>query len=219
MGHAGLERQLLGIEEERRMLNARKPHRGFNLIELMVSVAILGVLLGLGVPSFAEWIRNQKIRASAESILNGMQVARSEAVRRNAAVQLSFPDSLRTGWEIKVLDPGPITAASSGTVIQSRDNAEGNTCARPTFSPGGTSTTVTFGSIGSPLQYSAGVPPLQSVDVTYDPTSCGTSGIVTGIVLSSTQTDALRKLRIVVAPGGSVRMCDPALAAPDPRAC
>jgi type IV fimbrial biogenesis protein FimT len=201
------------------MLKARAPQVGFNIIELLVSLAVLGLLLALGVPSFSEWIRNQKIRASAESILNGMQVARSEAVRRNVPVQLEFPDALRTGWTIKVLDPGPIVGGAAGTLIQSRDTAEGNTCARPTFSPAATSTSVTFGPIGSPLQYAAGPPALQTVDITYDPSSCGTSGVAMGIILNSAQTTALRPLRIVVAPGGSVRMCDPALAAPDPRAC
>ena len=48
------------------MLKKRAPQAGFNIIEVLVSLALLGILLGLGVPSFAEWIRNQKIRASAE---------------------------------------------------------------------------------------------------------------------------------------------------------
>ena len=148
-----------------------------------------------------------------------MQVARAEAVRRNAPVQLLFPDSLRTGWTVTALDPGPIFAGAPGTVIQSRDTGEGNTCARPTFGPVATSTAVTFGPMGSTLPNVAGPAAITQVDVTYDPSVCGTSGVAMGIVLSSGQEAALRPLRIVVAPGGSVRMCDRALVAPDPRAC
>jgi type IV fimbrial biogenesis protein FimT len=62
--------------------------KGFSLTELVVVIAIMAVLLSLGLPAFATYSRNIKLRAAADSFLAGMQLARGEAVRLNTAVEL-----------------------------------------------------------------------------------------------------------------------------------
>ena len=74
--------------------------RGFSLIELMVGVAILAVALAFGVPSFADWISNMQIRSTAESLQNGLQFARSEAVRRNNPTQFQMVSTVTNSCEI-----------------------------------------------------------------------------------------------------------------------
>lgn len=66
-----------------------KPDRqaGMSLIELMIGIAVFGILLALGVPTFARWTQNSQIRNSAEAIHNGLMLARAEAVRRNTTVR------------------------------------------------------------------------------------------------------------------------------------
>jgi type IV fimbrial biogenesis protein FimT len=65
--------------------------RGFNLIELMITIVILGILLMVGLPAYTDWMQNLKIRSAAESVQNGLQVARSTAIARNTQVSLVFP--------------------------------------------------------------------------------------------------------------------------------
>lgn len=63
------------------------PNRGFSLIELVVVIAILAVLLGLGMPSLTAYLENAKVRAAAENLLAGLQQARAEAIRLNTPVE------------------------------------------------------------------------------------------------------------------------------------
>lgn len=66
---------------------------GFSLIEVVVAIAIMGILLALGVPQFATYSRNVKIRTAAESFLAATQMARGEAVRLNSNVELILTNS------------------------------------------------------------------------------------------------------------------------------
>ena len=155
----------------------------------------LAVLTTLGAPSFFEWLQNAQTRSGAEAVLNGIQVARSEAIQRNARVMVVFvPPS--TGWTVSV--------DADDTVIQSRSGAEGTSNAVVTVTPLG-ATTVTFA-------------PLGGVTANADSSDTLTQVDVTNVVLTST---AARPIRIVVTGGGSTRMCDPAatIATTDPRHC
>ncbi|MBK7423660.1 MAG: GspH/FimT family pseudopilin [Propionivibrio sp.] len=67
------------------------------MIELLIGVAVLGILLALGASSFRVWIGNMRIRTTAEAIQNGLQLARGEAVRRNALVRFQLVNDLTAG--------------------------------------------------------------------------------------------------------------------------
>src|SRR5690349_16121380 len=84
--------------------------RGFTLVELLVAVSVVAILLSIATPSFRALIENVRIRATTESLQNGMALARAEAVRRNQAIEFV---RLSTGWVVRV--PGtttPLHAAS-----------------------------------------------------------------------------------------------------------
>ncbi|HYS50631.1 MAG TPA: GspH/FimT family pseudopilin, partial [Burkholderiales bacterium] len=76
------------------MLSLHISQRGFTIVEVLISLVVLGVLLALGTPGFVEWLQNQQIRAAAEATLNGLQVARGEAVRRNTPVRFQLVSDL-----------------------------------------------------------------------------------------------------------------------------
>jgi len=59
----------------------RKPDQGFTLIELMVAVAIAGILLAVGVPSFAEAVKESRISSQYNTMVGSLYLARSEAVK------------------------------------------------------------------------------------------------------------------------------------------
>lgn len=59
---------------------------GVSLTELMVTLAVLGILIGLAVPSFSQLIARNRLTASANEFVSAIQLARMEAIRRNGRV-------------------------------------------------------------------------------------------------------------------------------------
>lgn len=90
----------------------KKTHTGFTLIELMITLVIAGLLLGMAVPSFTATIRNNRLTAEANNLVTAFNIARSEAVKRRATVTVCPStnqtscngDSWDDGWI--VLDDG-----------------------------------------------------------------------------------------------------------------
>ena len=69
------------------------PQRGITIIELLVTLAIASVLLGLAVPAFNSFIAQQTLTEQVNDFLVGAQYARSEAIRRSARVSLQSIDA------------------------------------------------------------------------------------------------------------------------------
>ena len=61
-----------------------RQQRGFNIIELMVTVAVVGILAAVALPSFADAIARNRIAAQANDFAAAVNYARTEAIRRNS---------------------------------------------------------------------------------------------------------------------------------------
>ncbi len=88
---------------------------GFTLIELMVVLAIFGIVAGFGVPQISRIIQNNRLVASLNSLSAHLSYARSEAVKRSSSVSVAplNPPNWIFGWQVFVdpnangiLDPG-----------------------------------------------------------------------------------------------------------------
>ena len=62
---------------------------GFTLIELIITVAVIGILAGIGFPSIMKWVPNYKIKAAAQELNGNMQKARLDAIKTNSKVSAS----------------------------------------------------------------------------------------------------------------------------------
>lgn len=91
--------------------------RGFTLIEMMVTIAVMAILLMIAVPSFQEATLGSKLGSYANSLVAGAHLARSEAIKRNEVVTLCVSSNGTScgtgGWE-----QGWIVLAADGTVVQ-----------------------------------------------------------------------------------------------------
>ncbi|SBV35424.1 putative pilus assambly protein [uncultured Stenotrophomonas sp.] len=62
--------------------------RGFSLLELMVTVAVLAILMAIAVPGFSALINRDRLTSQANELVALVQYARSEAIRLNGRVRL-----------------------------------------------------------------------------------------------------------------------------------
>ena len=70
------------------MHTQKRSNRGFTLIELMLVVAVLGIIVLIAAPSFQRAIHSNQLRTETSRLLSALNLARSEAISRNAIVSL-----------------------------------------------------------------------------------------------------------------------------------
>lgn len=123
----------------------KRAQTGFTLMELMVSLTVLGILLGFAVPSFREFTRNNRVTAVQNDLVTAFTVARSEALKRSMPVSIcastdgtscATNDDWNRGWIVftdgigaagEVNDPDTVlqawTTAAGGDVRIDADEA------------------------------------------------------------------------------------------------
>ena len=64
------------------------PQAGFTVIEMMMVILVAAILVMVGVPSFTTFVINNRLTTEANSLVTTIQVARSEAVKRNSSIYI-----------------------------------------------------------------------------------------------------------------------------------
>lgn len=79
--------------------------KGFSLVELLLVVAVLAVVLGVGVPSLRSLMQRQKITTTVNDFFASLNLARSEAIQRGGRVDMVPADDAgdwAKGWVVFV---------------------------------------------------------------------------------------------------------------------
>lgn len=82
--------------------------RGFTLIELMVTIAVLAIIMVLAAPSFNDFFQRYRLRGAADDVASLLVTARTEAMSRNRDVAVVFngSDSAWCVGAVSAADPG-----------------------------------------------------------------------------------------------------------------
>ncbi len=106
--------------------------QGFSLLELMVTVIVLGLIAAIAVPSFAELRRRTALSTSANEIVAAVQTARMEAIRLNAPVEVACAGAgcAQNRWERLQVRQGATVirehAFPTGVTVRGSTNVAGN---------------------------------------------------------------------------------------------
>lgn len=197
----------------------RRRQRGFNLIETVVVVSVLGIIVAAALPSMTDWIRSTRLRGLAETTQAGLQKARVEAMKRNQIVTFWLVSPSTTSSP----DNSCALAADSGAWVISVDDPTGKCAVAPS-----TTTAPRIVEIYGPGQ---GAGDIVVAGLAADGTTAAKSVSFNGygqIVRSGTPLARIdlahssgtgRSLRVQISTSGAVRMCDQGVVAPDSRAC
>lgn len=178
---------------------------GFTLIELMITIAILAIVLSAAFPSYRTFVANAQIRSTAESIRNGLQLARAEAIKRNAKVKFTIASAANdSSWTVGCVtvvgDLDGDGVADCPATIQAKTAKEGSASTISLFKTPTASTTLSFTNLGTTDSAAA-----QLTRIDIDNTSIPAS--------------VSANLSVSIQTGGNARLCDPNAAATDPRYC
>jgi type IV fimbrial biogenesis protein FimT len=107
------------------MRRTRPPQGGFTLIEILVTVALLVLLVGLAAPSFQSAILTSRLSSYANSFLASAQFARTEAFKRNAAITLCASADGATSAAAGTFAQGWIVMCKVATALPNVCNSAG----------------------------------------------------------------------------------------------
>ncbi len=74
--------------------------RGFTLVELMITLIVFAVVLGIAIPNFQNYILQNRVKTGAQELFSALNYARSEAVKLDADVYVTPADEnhWQKGW-------------------------------------------------------------------------------------------------------------------------
>lgn len=97
-----------------------KKHSGFTLVELAVTLAVAAILVSLAAPSFRDMLANNRISGTASEFMGTVNLARGEAIKRNALITVASADGTTnwaSGWTVRL--------SASGDTLRSHDSLTG----------------------------------------------------------------------------------------------
>lgn len=209
------------------MLISIRKQTGTTLIELMIAMAVLAAMITLSIPAVSDWADNNRLKATADAIYNGVQLAKMEAVRQNTQARFVLLDtstySAAAGgqsgdWEVCVADSAGSFIGNQGQVWFAGEVGKptkiGVSTAALTGQNFNTALTAGAGLTGLAAGCVGTSTATTNVNVTFNAMgqTVGTGNITRIDILNARPNNSNRRLVITVNPQGQIKLCNPASA-------
>src|SRR4030095_3814970 len=80
--------------------------RGMTLVELAIAITLVAILATIAMPNLTATLANQRLRAAGTDLMSALLIARSEAIKRNAQVEVAprAGRDWKSGWRVRTVD-------------------------------------------------------------------------------------------------------------------
>lgn len=92
--------------------------KGFTLFELMVTIAVAAIIVSVGIPGFTSFVQNNRAVTHTNDLVTALNLARSEATRRGAEVQVCASDDGAGCDNVTEWSDGWIVRTAGGDVLR-----------------------------------------------------------------------------------------------------
>ncbi|MDE2614098.1 MAG: GspH/FimT family pseudopilin [Burkholderiales bacterium] len=199
--------------------------RALTLLEVMIVIAIVGVLIALVAPSMREMIGMQRLRATAAQLVTDVQFGRSEAVSRNQYVGFSLRNIAAEAMTCYVL----FTSDVNPLQVAGLDASKCNCTATPGSACVGTQREVRTVQVArdlglelrkpAPQQSTAAFNPVSGGIMPAAPVGAGGAPVAPGDFCLEVTRRPRGRLRVTISAAGRPTTCSPDLSVPGYDAC
>jgi type IV fimbrial biogenesis protein FimT len=206
-------------------LRTARAQRGFTVTELMIGVAILGLLLAVGIPSMGQWMVANKARGASEFYAEGLSMARRQAINHNARSRFVLTPNASNGqmdWQVDICFPTATVPCNADFGVWS------TTAAIATGDPEGAN------GYKSVFRSADRLPPTDVISPVLEPEGTTTVYFTEVGWVDTSDPDRLRRIRLnpdsryqndvptvalAISLAGMASKCDPTKTGTDSRAC
>lgn len=95
--------------------------RGFTLIELMITLIVVGVIASLAIPAFRDLIERKRLDGAVGDVYEQLEFARSQAIKRSKPMLVDFNNN-GTDWSVGITDK------MAGCEAEEEDSSDDDSC-------------------------------------------------------------------------------------------
>lgn len=176
------------------------PSRGFSLIELMVTLALVAILMAVATPSFLAFQRNSELSSYANNMVASINAARGEAMKRGRRAMIRPTDGANwsSGWVVFIdIDHNNAYSSTTDVTIATATAPPSHLSVSGNQTASGSTPYILFNESGYPRTTTGGFGALTiNIDRHLDAT-----------VSTSQQSEQTRRIKITSV--GRVRSCKP----------
>ena len=119
----------------------KKKVLGFTLVELMITIAIVGILASMAVPSFQKMIERNRLKEVAEGLKSDLMWMRTEAIKQSCDLKIDFDNAV---WDYTIYQPDatcscPADGSDCNIKVITGSQFQNVTMGTASFMPGGIS--------------------------------------------------------------------------------
>jgi len=97
----------------------RRSSSGFTLIELMVTIAVLAIIVGIAAPNISTQLANQRVKSTASTLENALKEAKAESIIRRQDLTFTYNNNGTNVGVISVANVSSYSYSGKSTITDS----------------------------------------------------------------------------------------------------